>query len=48
MVKKIVVIGGNAAGMMAAIAAAKFDPTADVTVITADRLAVIKIGRAHV
>ncbi|MDO8303684.1 MAG: FAD-dependent oxidoreductase, partial [Sedimentisphaerales bacterium] len=39
MVKKIVVVGGNAAGMMAAIAAAKFDPTADVTVITADRLA---------
>jgi NADPH-dependent 2,4-dienoyl-CoA reductase/sulfur reductase-like enzyme len=37
-VKKIVVIGGNAAGMMAAISAAKQDPSAEVTVVTGDRI----------
>ncbi len=35
--KRIVVIGGSAAGMMAAIAAAKQDPSAEVTVVTGDR-----------
>ncbi len=35
--KKIVVIGGSAAGMMAAISAAKRDPNAEVTVVTQDR-----------
>jgi NADPH-dependent 2,4-dienoyl-CoA reductase/sulfur reductase-like enzyme len=37
-VKKIVVIGGSAAGMMAAISAAKQDPAAEVTVVTGDRI----------
>jgi len=37
-VKRIVVIGGSAAGMMAAIAAAKQDPGAEVTVVTGDRV----------
>jgi NADPH-dependent 2,4-dienoyl-CoA reductase/sulfur reductase-like enzyme len=37
-VKRIVVIGGSAAGMMAAISAAKQDPTAEVTVVTGDRI----------
>jgi NADPH-dependent 2,4-dienoyl-CoA reductase/sulfur reductase-like enzyme len=36
-VKRIVVIGGSAAGMMAAISAAKRDPAAEVTVVTQDR-----------
>jgi NADPH-dependent 2,4-dienoyl-CoA reductase/sulfur reductase-like enzyme len=36
-VKRIVVIGGSAAGMMAAISAAKWDPAAEVTVVTQDR-----------
>jgi NADPH-dependent 2,4-dienoyl-CoA reductase/sulfur reductase-like enzyme len=36
-VKRIVVIGGSAAGMMAAISAAKQDPNAEVTVVTGDR-----------
>lgn len=36
--KKIVVIGGSAAGMTAAITAAKQNPTAQVTVITKDRV----------
>ncbi len=35
--KRIVVIGGSAAGMMAAITAAKQDPNAEVTVVTGDR-----------
>lgn len=35
--KRIVVIGGSAAGMMAAISAAKRDPAAEVTVVTQDR-----------
>ena len=35
--KRIVVIGGSAAGMMAAIAAAKQDPASEVTVLTQDR-----------
>ncbi|MGA1980529.1 MAG: NAD(P)/FAD-dependent oxidoreductase [Sedimentisphaerales bacterium] len=35
--KRIVVIGGSAAGMMAAISAAKRDPNAEVTVVTQDR-----------
>ncbi|MFZ0034037.1 MAG: FAD-dependent oxidoreductase [Sedimentisphaerales bacterium] len=35
--KKIVVVGGSAAGMMAAISAAKQDPNAEVTVVTGDR-----------
>jgi NADH oxidase (H2O2-forming) len=38
-VRKIVVIGGSAAGMMAAIGAAKEAPDAEVTVVTRDRLA---------
>jgi len=37
-VRKIVVIGGSAAGMMAAVAAAKENPDADITVITQDQL----------
>jgi NADPH-dependent 2,4-dienoyl-CoA reductase/sulfur reductase-like enzyme len=37
-VKRIVVIGGSAAGMMAAIAATKQDPNAEVTVVTQDRI----------
>jgi NADPH-dependent 2,4-dienoyl-CoA reductase/sulfur reductase-like enzyme len=37
-VKRIVVIGGSAAGMMAAISAAKQDPAAEVTVVTGDRI----------
>jgi len=37
-VKRIVVIGGSAAGMMAAIAAAKRDQNAEVTVVTQDRI----------
>ncbi|MBA7656687.1 putative NADH oxidase [subsurface metagenome] len=36
--RKIVVIGGSAAGMMAAITAAKQDPDAEVTVVSRDRL----------
>ncbi len=36
--QKVVVIGGSAAGMMAAIAAAEEDPTAEVTVLTGDRI----------
>jgi NADPH-dependent 2,4-dienoyl-CoA reductase/sulfur reductase-like enzyme len=36
-VKRIVVIGGSAAGMMAAIAVAERDPNAEVTVVTQDR-----------
>lgn len=36
--KRIVVIGGSAAGMMAAIAAAKQDQNAEVTVVTQDRI----------
>jgi NADPH-dependent 2,4-dienoyl-CoA reductase/sulfur reductase-like enzyme len=36
-VKRIVVIGGSAAGMMAAISAAKRDPGAEVTVVSQDR-----------
>jgi NAD(P)H-nitrite reductase large subunit len=34
--KKVVVIGGSSTGMMAAIAAAKQDPNAEVTVVTKD------------
>jgi NADPH-dependent 2,4-dienoyl-CoA reductase/sulfur reductase-like enzyme len=37
-VKRIVVIGGSAAGMMAAIAAAKQDQNAEVTVVTQDHI----------
>jgi len=37
-VRKIVVIGGSAAGMMAAIAAAKENPDAEVKVVTKERL----------
>jgi NADPH-dependent 2,4-dienoyl-CoA reductase/sulfur reductase-like enzyme len=37
-VRKIIVIGGSAAGMMAAIAAAKTNPDADITVVTQDKL----------
>jgi NADPH-dependent 2,4-dienoyl-CoA reductase/sulfur reductase-like enzyme len=37
-VKKIIVIGGSAAGMMAAISAAKQDPATEVTVVTGDRI----------
>jgi NADPH-dependent 2,4-dienoyl-CoA reductase/sulfur reductase-like enzyme len=37
-VKRIVIIGGSAAGMMAAISAAKRDPAAEVTVVTQDRI----------
>ena len=36
--KRIVVIDGSAAGMMAAIAAARQNPSAEVTVVTQDRL----------
>lgn len=36
--KRIVVIGGSAAGMMAAIAAAKQNPNAEVTVVTGDSI----------
>jgi len=38
-VRKIVVIGGSAAGMMAAMGAAKGNPEAEVTVVMRDRLA---------
>jgi NADPH-dependent 2,4-dienoyl-CoA reductase/sulfur reductase-like enzyme len=37
-VKRIVIIGGSAAGMMAAIAAARQDPNAEVTVVTQDSI----------
>ena len=36
--KRIVVIGGSAGGMMAAIAAAEQETNAEVTVVTKDRL----------
>ncbi|MFH1616040.1 MAG: FAD-dependent oxidoreductase [Planctomycetota bacterium] len=43
-VRKVVVIGGSAAGMMAAIAAAKQDPSARVTIISSDAIAYRRPG----